>query len=185
MAPTSKDRMLRQTAALLRIQGYHATGLNQVINESGAPKGSLYFHFPGGKEQLAAEAIALSGAELDATYSEVLRNAPTPGEGVARVIELLGEHLVESGFTRGCPVATTALDAASTSEPIRKACDDAFTGWQHTLTTYLTDKGIPGAEALSTVVLAAIEGALLLARTRHDLGPITAVAAHLRAVVDG
>jgi TetR/AcrR family transcriptional repressor of lmrAB and yxaGH operons len=184
MAPTSKDRMLRQAAALLRTQGYHGTGLNQVISESGAPKGSLYFHFPGGKEELAAQAIALSGAELNATYAEVLRDAPTPGEGVARVIGLLGEHLAESGFTRGCPVATTALDAASTSEPIRQACDDAFLGWQRTLTTYLTEHGIPDAQALSTVVLAAIEGALLLARTRHDLGPITAVAAHLRTTVD-
>ncbi len=185
MASTSKERMLRTAAALFRTQGYHATGLNQVISEAKAPKGSLYFHFPGGKEQLAAQAITLSGTELDIAYADVLHDAPTPGEGVARVIELLGEQLAASEFTQGCPVATTALEAASSSEPIRQACDDAFLGWQRTLTAHLTAHGIPDAETLSTVVLAAIEGALLLARTRHDLVPLTAVAAHLRTTLDG
>ncbi|MGH3375693.1 MAG: TetR/AcrR family transcriptional regulator [Actinoallomurus sp.] len=185
MASTSKERMLRKAAALFRIQGYHATGLNQLIKEAGAPKGSLYFHFPGGKEELAAQAIALSGAELNAAYAEVLHDAPTAGEGVARVASLLGEQLAASGFTEGCPVATTALEAASTSEPIRLACDDAFLRWQRTLTEHLTGHGIPDADAMSAVVLAAIEGALLLARTRHDLAPITAVANHLRTTLDG
>lgn len=185
MASSSKERILRSAAALFRTQGYHATGLNQVISEGGAPKGSLYFHFPGGKEDLGAQAIALSGAELDATYAKVMRDAPTAGEGVARVLDRLGENLAASGYVNGCPVATTALDAAGTSEPIRLACDEAFRSWERTLTAHLNSHGAAEAEAVSTVALAAIEGALLLARTRRDLAPLTAVANHLRSMLDG
>lgn len=86
-------------------------------------------------------------------------------EGVARIIGLHGERLAASGFTQGCPVATVALDAASTSEPIRQACDDAFLDWQRMLTSYLSAHGTPDADSMLTVVLAAFEGALLLART--------------------
>ncbi|MGI9085795.1 MAG: TetR/AcrR family transcriptional regulator [Aeromicrobium sp.] len=185
MAPNSKERILRSAANLFRTQGYHATGLNQVLSEGGAPKGSMYFHFPGGKEQLGAEAIAMSGTEMEAKFDEVLSQAPTPGDGVARIIEMLGVGMVESGFTAGCPIATTALDAGGTSEPIRQACDDAFVGWQRQLATHLSAHGTPDADTVSTIVLAAVEGALLLARTRHDLAPLNAVAAHLRTKLDG
>jgi len=185
VASNSKERILRSAARLFRIQGYHATGLNQVLSESGAPKGSLYFHFPGGKEQLGAQAIELSGTELGTEFAKVLDDAPTPGAGVARIIELLGERMTASGFTAGCPVATVALDAAGTSEPIRHACDDAFLGWQRMLTERLSAHGTPDADTVSTVVLAAVEGALLLARTRRDLAPLNAVAAHLRTALDG
>lgn len=184
MEPTSRERILRSAATLFRTQGYHATGLNQVLSEGGAPKGSLYFHFPGGKEQLAAEAIELSGTELGTMIAEVLDAAPTPGEGIARIIGVLSEGLLASGFTSGCPVATTALDAASSSEPVRRACDDAVFGWQRTLTAHLSAHGIPDSDTLATVVIAAIEGALLLARIRQDLAPLTAVAAHLRTTLD-
>ena len=185
MASNSKERILRSAARLFRIQGYHATGLNQVVRESGAPKGSLYFHFPGGKEQLAVQAVELSGTELGDEFAKVLDDAPTPGAGVARIIELLGERMTASGFSAGCPVATTALDAASTSEPIRQACDGAFLGWQQMLAARLSAHGTPDADSVATVILAAVEGALLLARTRRDLAPLEAVAAHLRTTLDG
>lgn len=115
----------------------------------------------------------------------MLHDAPTPGAGVAQLIDLHGARLAESDFTSGCPIATTALDAASTSEPIRQACNDAFLGWQRTLSVYLSAHGRPDADSLATVVVAAVEGALLLARTRRDLTPLKAVAAHLRATLDG
>lgn len=117
--------------------------------------------------------------------AEVLDGAPTPGEGVARIIGVLSKGLAGSGFTSGCPVATTALDAASSREQVRRACDDAVFGWQRTLTTHLSAHGIADPDTVATVVIAAVEGALLLARIRQDLAPLTAVAAHLRTTLDG
>ncbi|MET0236021.1 MAG: TetR/AcrR family transcriptional regulator [Kibdelosporangium sp.] len=168
----TRDRVLRTAAKLFRSQGYHATGLNQVLSEGGAPKGSLYFHFPGGKEQLAVESLQLSGAEFCAHLKQV--------GSLDEVLELLGKRLAESGFQDGCPIATVALDAAGASEQIRAACDQAYLSWEEVITGFLTRQGVQDAEALATTFLAAIEGALLLARTRKDLTPLRQVGEHLK-----
>ncbi|HET6259433.1 TetR family transcriptional regulator [Pseudonocardia sp.] len=179
----ARDRMLRTAAVLFRAQGYHATGLNQVLAESGAPKGSLYFHFPGGKEQLAAESIELAGAELCSAIRAALASTADPATALDHVLALLGDHLVASDFRDGCPVATVALDAGAGSEPIRTACVGAYDSWQSLIADHLRAAGIASADDLATVLLAAIEGALLLARTRHDLAPLRTVGAHLRLLL--
>lgn len=175
--------MLRTAANLFRAQGYHATGLNQVLAEGDAPKGSLYFHFPGGKEQLAVESLALAGDELCASFKAVLASTADPVRALGLAIELLGEHLVASGFRDGCPVATVALDAAAQSEPIREACVSVYDAWQSLISEHLAAAGFADPDDLATVVLASIEGAILLARTRRDLGPLRAVAARLRPLL--
>ncbi|MFD0206521.1 MULTISPECIES: TetR/AcrR family transcriptional regulator [Saccharothrix] len=171
----TRERMVRTAAELFRAQGYHATGLNQVLAEGGAPKGSLYFHFPGGKEQLAAEAVTLAGNELCDALAAVLDSEPDSSKALAQALELLGRDLLASDFRSGCPIATVALDAASDSEPIRVACEDVYARWQRLIAARTGD------DDLATVVLAAIEGALLLARTRRSLEPLHAVGARLGA----
>ena len=175
----TRERLLRTAATLFRTQGYHATGLNQVVAEGGAPKGSLYFHFPGGKEQLAVESVALSAGEVHTTLGAA--------DDLEQVLELFAEHLVASDFRNGCPVATVALDAAGESEPIRKACATAYDSWQDLLVDFLVRQGIPARRApgLATTVLAAVEGALLLAKTRRDVAPLRQVAADLRILLEG
>jgi TetR/AcrR family transcriptional repressor of lmrAB and yxaGH operons len=174
----TRERVVRTAADLFRSQGYHATGLNQVLSEGGAPKGSLYFHFPGGKEQLAVEAVALAGKELGDALTAVLAAVPDPAQALSRALELLGRELLASDFRSGCPIATVALDAASDSEPIRVACEDAYASWQQVIAAHVGD------DDLAVVVLAAIEGALLLSRTRRSLDPLHAVAAHLGALLE-
>lgn len=171
--------MLRAAAALFRTQGYHATGLNQVVAEGEAPKGSLYFHFPGGKEQLAVESVAFSAAEVHATLRE--------RDDLDGALELFAEHLVASGFRNGCPVATVALDAAAESEPIRAACVTAYALWHDLLVEFLLRQGIAAQRApgLATTVLAAVEGALLLAKTQRDVAPLRQVAADMRVLLEG
>lgn len=169
--------MVRTAADLFRAQGYHATGVNQVLSEGGAPKGSLYFHFPGGKEQLAVEAVALAGRDLGDALTAVLAAEPDPVEALTRALDLLGRELLGSGFRSGCPIATVALDAAADSEPIRVACEDVYASWQQVIAEHVGD------DDLATVVLAAVEGALLLARTRRSLDPLHAVGARLGALL--
>ncbi|MBB5956487.1 TetR/AcrR family transcriptional repressor of lmrAB and yxaGH operons [Saccharothrix tamanrassetensis] len=201
----TRERMVRTAADLFHAQGYHATGLNQVLAEGGAPKGSLYFHFPGGKEQLAVEAVALAGDDLRTALEAVLSGTDDPVEGLNQALALLGENLERSDFKHGCPIATVALDASADSEPIREACADVYDSWQRIIAEHLnrhvadepaageagTDEpaahqSAPGEAAtdeLATVVLAAIEGAVLLARTRRDLSPLHAVGARLGALL--
>jgi TetR/AcrR family transcriptional repressor of lmrAB and yxaGH operons len=182
----TRQRMLDTAADLFHSQGYHATGLTQLITAGGAPKGSLYFHFPGGKEQLAAEAVRLSSERTGALLEAILRDAPDAVTAIDRTVEALASFLSESDFQRGCPLATVALDAAAESEPIREACAAGYSSWHEVLAAYLAGQRLSAerSDELATVVLAAIEGGLLLARTRRDLAPLRAVATHLHATLD-
>ncbi|GHF97693.1 MULTISPECIES: TetR/AcrR family transcriptional regulator [Amycolatopsis] len=182
----TRQRMLDTAADLFQTQGYHATGLTQLTTAGGAPKGSLYFHFPGGKEQLAAEAVQLSSERTGALLAAILDDAPDPATGVDRAVDALAGFLTGSDFQRGCPLATVALDAAGASEPIRAACADGYASWHGVLSGYFAAQGLSAerADELATVVLASIEGGLLLARTRRDLAPLRAVAAHLHTTLE-
>ena len=175
--------MIRTAATLFRAQGYHATGLNQVLAEGGLPKGSLYFHFPGGKEQLAVESLRRSGAELRDGIAAALASTPDPATALERVLALLGEHLVATDFREGCPVATVALDAAAQSEAIRTACADVYDSWQGLVAGHLRAAGVADADGLATVLVAAVEGAILLARTHRDVTPLQTVGTRLRALL--
>ncbi|QRP46808.1 TetR/AcrR family transcriptional regulator [Amycolatopsis sp. FDAARGOS 1241] len=182
----SRRRMLDSAAELFQAQGYHATGLTQLVAAGGAPRGSLYFHFPGGKEQLAAEAVRLSSERIAEMLSAVVAAAPDPAAAIAAVVDTLTTALTESDFQRGCPLATVALEAAAESRLIRQACDEGYRSWEHSLAEYFTRQGLPAerATSLATVVLASIEGALLFAKTRRDVAPLRAIAAHLHTTAE-
>lgn len=162
-------------------QGFHATGLNQVLAESGAPKGSLYFHFPGGKEQLAAEAVQASGDRLRASIEAALAGAASPEDAVRRLARGMAAGLARSSYAEGCPVATVALEASSSSDAIRTASHAAFSSWEAAIAARLREFGWPEEEArpFSVVVLAALEGGMLLARAGRDVSPLMEVGEHL------
>ena len=177
----TRQRMLESAADLFHTQGYHATGLNQLLSAGGAPKGSLYFHFPGGKEQLAAEALTISAARLHDLLRQQLHSAPDPASAVRAVVDALARELETSGFQRGCPIATVAMDAGTESEPIRTACAEGYSSWHTVIEEYLVTQGFPPAEAarLSIIALTSIEGALMLAKLDRDLAPLRTVGDHL------
>lgn len=171
----SRERLLGAAADLLQRRGYDGTGLQDVVKESGAPKGSLYFHFPDGKQQLAAEAISLSGQAVHGALGHLLESAPSVAVAVRRMTELQAKALEGSGFERGCPVAATALDVGATvSEPVRAACDTSFSSWIDVIAEALRAEGMTRARARTeaTFALSTIEGALILARVSRDAGPV-------------
>ena len=134
MKRDSRRRIVVTTAKLLRRQGYNGTGLNQIVAEAEAPKGSLYFHFPGGKEQLAAEAIAASAGYLDAGLRACERASAL--ESLDLYVEEAAKLLERTNYTEGCPIATVILEVGTSSALIGKACADAIdlqishvTGW--------------------------------------------------------
>lgn len=181
---TSRRRMLRAAAQLLQRQGYHATGLRQLLAESAAPRGSLYFHFPGGKEQIAAEAVREEGERVARAIRATLAANPNPAEGVRASGRALAEILRRSDFRDGCPVATVALEAATGSPRIREACDASFRAWEAPLRDHLRAAGFAAerADGLATLTLAALEGALVVARTRREVEPLVRVADELAAL---
>lgn len=174
--------MLRTAAGLFREHGYHGTGLNQVLAEGGHPRGSLYFHFPGGKDELAAEAVRWAAAELTDAVAAALACADDLASGVDAALGLLAAQLVESDFRLGCPIGTVAPEGG---EPVRLACVEAFGRWQEVVRDFAARHGVRDADAVATTVIAAVEGGLLLARTHRDTAPLDAVAATLRTMVRG
>ena len=146
----SRARFVETTAALLRRQGYHATGLSQIIKESGAPKGSLYFHFPGGKETLAEAALEQSGDQMHEDLRRLVAAAKGPKEAIMAVTTALADQLEASDFLDGCPVATVALEAAAQSPTLQAVCSRSYARWQEMIEAYLERSGLPPTQAGSS-----------------------------------
>lgn len=182
----SRARFVETTAALLRRQGYHATGLAQVVEESGAPKGSLYFHFPGGKEELAKAALERSAEVLLTKLAATVAAAKGPAAAVRAVTSALADELEASRFQDGCPVATVALEAAAQVPALQAVCSAAYARWQSLIEGYLGSTGMPigRARPLASLVLAAVEGALLLSRAHADTTPLRTVGDELGRLIE-
>jgi TetR/AcrR family transcriptional repressor of lmrAB and yxaGH operons len=177
--------MVETTLALLRSQGPRATGMNQIVRESRAPRGSIYHHFPAGKEQLVAEVVRTAGSLV----ADRIRGALDAHAGVAAAlrayVEAYAEEIRESDYRRGCPVGNVAMDAAATSPALRQVCDEAFSAWTSLIAGRLEAEGRTAAEAasLADFVVSALEGALILCRARRSTAPLAAVAARLEAML--
>lgn len=176
--------MVDAAGRLLRRQGYAATGWRQVVAEGNAPWGSQSHHFPGGKEQLAVEALAREGDRVRNEIAAALTDAH-PADMVLGWAAFAAELLEASAWAEGCPVATTALETAHSSDALAGACHAAFVSWQEEFEKAMRERGVKAAEAkaLATLVVAATEGGLLLARTARHAAPLHTVARQLSAVL--
>lgn len=185
VASDTRDRLVRSTSRLLRTQGYAATGLNQVMAEANAPKGSMYFHFPGGKVQLAAAAVDRFADRATASMRRHLAENSSVRDAVVAIFDGYVTHLEATAFTEGCAVANIALDAASAHEELSDATSRALRGWTDELTEALVAEGRSPDEAhgLATLVIAAIEGTIIMARGERSTEPIATTREILRTVL--
>jgi TetR/AcrR family transcriptional repressor of lmrAB and yxaGH operons len=186
MAKDTRARMLATTARLLQHRGYHGTSLTDILEASGAPRGSLYFHFPGGKDQLVIEATRAAVEQTSRELRETLAAAKTPGAGMRAFIEAAAAILIETDYTFGCPVAPVILDAAGGVDELEALCREAFEEWLGLMRRAFVDAGIAPkrARSLSLLVESSMEGLLLIARAYRDVRPLYAVAAELEQAVD-
>lgn len=170
------------SAELFRRQGYAATGVKQIVTAAHAPFGSVYHFFPGGKEQLGAEAIRVSGALYAQLIPAVLDPAPDLPTGVRDFFRLAGEHLGETDYVDACPIATIALEISSTSETLRIACAEVFESWIAAGADRHERAGLDPRKAreLTIAMLSALEGAFVLARALRSVEPLN-LAAELAA----
>jgi AcrR family transcriptional regulator len=173
----TRERILYAAAELFRRQGYAGTGLNQVVAEAQAPFGSLYHHFPGGKQQLAEDVIRAGGAFFQEIVTAVYDAEPDAEAAVRAVFHGAAETLAATDFQDACPIATIALDVASTSDPLRRATAEVFDRWTTALTERLDDRD----HALA--VLAALEGAFVLCRAQRTTAPMLAAGEMAAALV--
>ncbi|MBK8434542.1 MAG: TetR/AcrR family transcriptional regulator [Chloroflexi bacterium] len=181
----TRQRILDKTAELLEMQGYHATGLNQIIKESGAPRGSLYYYFPEGKEELAAEAVRDNAERMVAHARQALAAVADPAEAVYQMIVGIAHHAADSGCQGGAPLAAVALEASATSERLRTVCREGYAALAVPFAEKLVGAGLPPARAerLGVFITAALEGAVILTRVQQDPAALTAVAEEIRLLI--
>ena len=166
--------MVETAAELFRQQGYHATAFSEVVARSGAPRGSIYFHFPGGKEELAVAAAALASDEAAASVEAASRQARDAAGFARAVTAFVCQRLESSDFRKGCAVATMVLELAPHVEPVRVEFDKGFMVWRRGMAAEFARYGYEPAraDALAVLFMSALEGALIIARAARTVEPL-------------
>jgi AcrR family transcriptional regulator len=181
MGRDSRERMVRSAAYLFRERGYSGTGFREVIRHSGAPRGSIYHHFPGGKAQLAEEAVRYAGEFLNSGIQAAVEGGD-PASAVDAFVAWWRRVLVKSDFRAGCPVVAVTVESHEDAPQLAAAAAAVFDRWQDTLATGLANAGVPDERAgrLARLIVAAVEGATIMCRARRDLSPLDDVIAELK-----
>uniref|UniRef100_A0AAU2JGM5 TetR/AcrR family transcriptional regulator n=1 Tax=Streptomyces sp. NBC_00049 TaxID=2903617 RepID=A0AAU2JGM5_9ACTN len=176
----SRERMVHSAAALLREYGAGGTSIDRVLAHSGAPRGSVYHHFPGGRAQLIDEAVALAG-DFVAGLIEAAAQADDPPTAVDAFFALWRDRLVDSDYRAGCPVVAVAVEANDDAPHLVRSAAAAFTRWREALAVLFVRHGLTEQRAhrLAAFVIAAVEGAVIMCRAERSTGPLDAAAAEI------
>jgi TetR/AcrR family transcriptional repressor of lmrAB and yxaGH operons len=175
---TTREQIIATTSSLIERQGYHATGLNEIVRASGAPKGSLYYYFPHGKEEITAAAIHWAADMVTEHVAINLQAHERPADAIRTFVHALADHVEQSGFSAGGPLQMVAMETASTSEPLNQVCRDAYQHLEAAFAAKLHTGGFSETTAtrFATIITAAVEGAILLSRTYHSTDPLRLMA---------
>jgi TetR/AcrR family transcriptional regulator, lmrAB and yxaGH operons repressor len=181
MTESKRDKVLMTAWRLFESQGYHATGINQIIKESGVPKGSFYHYFPEGKEGLAVEAIAAITDGIRTRVRELCTSQPDPILAIGEMFRDIAHHLEESGYQHGGPLTTVASETATTNERINEACRRAYNTWNEEMVQHLHSADFPDEDAreLASMITASLEGGIIMSRTFHSTEPMEHIAQQL------
>ncbi len=183
---SARERMVVSAALLIRERGAHPTAIADVLAHSGAPRGSAYHYFPGGRTQLLCEAVDYAG-EFMAAH---LGRASSGLDALDGLFEYYRDELQRSDFRAGCPVVAVAVEAGDPDKPeqsaaVRDRAAAVFARWRQIIAELLTADGVSAARAreLAVLVLSSFEGALVIARAGRDIEPVEAVHAQLRSLI--
>jgi AcrR family transcriptional regulator len=178
-----RERMIQSALILMGEQGIEATSFSQVLERSGAPRGSIYHHFPGGKSQLIEEATRYAGDYVVNMLSAALET-DDPTAAVDAIAQFWQGVLHDSDFAAGCPVLAATLEG-DRSPAARDAARMAFQRWEDLHCELLTRAGVgpERARSLASIAISAIEGAVILARAQHSNAPLERVAGELHALM--
>jgi len=186
MPADTRDRIVAATCELFRRQGMTGTGLKQIARSAGAPFGSIYHFFPGGKAQLADEAIRASGAMYrDLVLAIFNQSGPDLAATIRTAFAAAAENLIATDYADACPIATIALEVASTDDALRQATADVFTDWIEQGAKRIARSGLPPAVCRSFIAgfITSLEGAFVLSRALRSPEPLLTAGETVAAAV--
>jgi TetR/AcrR family transcriptional repressor of lmrAB and yxaGH operons len=175
----SRDKMVQSAASLIGERGMNATSFSDVLADSGAPRGSIYHHFPEGKRQLTECAMRLTSDQI----LEHLRTSSlgTPEGVLTHFLSLFHHVVVTSNARAGCTIAGVTIDVANDEDDLLAVAKDAFASWESLLSEQLTQVGVEEAKAraIAVTTIASVEGALILCRADGSVEPLTTIEGQL------
>jgi AcrR family transcriptional regulator len=176
MARSTRESILTAAAELMRHKGYAGVGMKDIAEASGAPIGSLYHHFRGGKVQIAREALINAGHAYALLIPSIVDAYTDLGDAIDVVFTQAAEDMAGTGFANMCPVASVAAEIADTVEELRETSAAVFQGWIDGGAAYFTARGLDGTGArdVTLALIGALEGGFLLARALHSTEPLLA-----------
>jgi TetR/AcrR family transcriptional repressor of lmrAB and yxaGH operons len=186
MTRDTRTRMLETAADLVQDRGYHGLALAELLTLSNAPRGSLYFHFPDGKDQLIATTTRDGVEAVTASLRATLAAEKSPGRAIRKILEAAATALEASDFRFGSPTAPLVLDGLQAGSEIVTLTSEAYAGWVGLFETSLAAAGVPArkAQSLALIVEASFEGLLIICRAHRDATPMRTGARELEEIVD-
>jgi TetR/AcrR family transcriptional repressor of lmrAB and yxaGH operons len=184
---STRERLIEATVSLMRTKGAAASGTKEILDLAEAPRGSFYFHFPEGKDQLVLASLERAAAATLLSLKEPLADDEgNLGDQVRAIFDAIETELVANDYAPGCAVAATTVESAATSPQFQQAVSTAFTTWTSALTRRLTQRGLSPdrAAALADAIVAATEGATVLARAHRNPAPLRNAALILQLAID-
>ena len=188
----SRERFIGATAELLQTRGYYGTSLNEILALSGAPRGSLYYHFPGGKDELAIAALQAAGAAVGRMLDRVLDATSDATAAIHSIFQFFRDELLRSSFQKGCPIAAIAQEVGSDHENVRTACQEIYRDWETRLVVLLERGRVadrseqiaePHPARMARLILCMLEGALLLAKSHRSVSYLDLTCDHVLEIL--
>lgn len=185
MKRNTKEDIIRAAASLMQKKGYFGTGLNEIIKESGAPRGSIYYHFPNGKEQIAEAAVKWTEQFVLSLIKEQLGKYDDALSAIKMFILDSADRFEENEYFTGVPIAALVLETSSQSSRLKECCHHAFEVWSEAFTKKISESGYSEerAEALGPVIHTMIQGALISAMASGSGEPLRHTAETVPAIL--
>jgi len=180
----TKDKMIEATIRLMRRSGLFGAGINEIIKESGAPKGSMYHFFPGGKRQIASEALAVYAQRILGVFDKSLSSAKRPGEKIKALFRTLEQRLERADYRQSCAVGAVSLDLEDDLEVVRLAAAGAFSAWLELISKHFRIADRRRRQSFAGLVLTAIQGGYIRGRAERSASPFREAAAWLADIAE-
>ena len=180
---TPRDRLLRATETMLREAGMAGTGIKEVVKRSGAPIGSLYHYFPGGKMQLVTEALEVHAGRSNALIARFFNGKTSAATAVRQLFDSAAQGFDGAGADKGCAIGAVSLDLQEGDSKARRICEATFEGWAGLIAPHLPFPNRSTQASFAVTIVAALEGAFVLARAARSGAPFREVGKSLAAAL--